>query len=66
MTEKLSPPPIPDRPLLRGEKVWLRPLEERDLPADRLFDPHLRSFMVRGPSPMPFVSSFMMTPIVFR
>jgi ribosomal-protein-alanine N-acetyltransferase len=25
--------PIPDRPLLRGEKVWLRPLEERDLPA---------------------------------
>jgi hypothetical protein len=26
-------PPIPDRPLLRGEKVWLRPLEERDLSA---------------------------------
>jgi RimJ/RimL family protein N-acetyltransferase len=26
-------PPIPDRPLLRGEKVWLRPVEERDLPA---------------------------------
>ena len=25
--------PIPDRPLLRGEKVWPRPLEERDLPA---------------------------------
>ena len=25
--------PIPDRPLLRGEKVWLRPLEERDMPA---------------------------------
>jgi hypothetical protein len=26
-------PAVPDRPLLRGEKVWLRPLEERDLPA---------------------------------
>lgn len=26
-------PPIPARPLLRGEKVWLRPMEERDLPA---------------------------------
>jgi RimJ/RimL family protein N-acetyltransferase len=26
-------PPIPDRPLLRGEKVWLRPMEERDLTA---------------------------------
>lgn len=26
-------PPVPDRPLLRGEKVWLRPLEERDLVA---------------------------------
>lgn len=26
-------PPIPDRPLLRGEKVWLRPMEERDLPS---------------------------------
>jgi len=25
--------PIPERPLLRGEKVWLRPLEERDMPA---------------------------------
>jgi RimJ/RimL family protein N-acetyltransferase len=25
--------PIPERPLLRGERVWLRPLEERDLPA---------------------------------
>lgn len=25
--------PIPDRPLLRGEKVWLRPLEERDMGA---------------------------------
>ena len=26
-------PPVPERPLLRGEKVWLRPLEERDLGA---------------------------------
>jgi ribosomal-protein-alanine N-acetyltransferase len=26
-------PPIPERPLLRSERVWLRPLEERDLPA---------------------------------
>jgi len=26
-------PSIPDRPLLRGERVWLRPLERRDLPA---------------------------------
>jgi RimJ/RimL family protein N-acetyltransferase len=26
-------PPIPDRPLLRGERIWLRPLERRDLPA---------------------------------
>jgi RimJ/RimL family protein N-acetyltransferase len=26
-------PPIPDRPLLRGDKIWLRPIEERDLPA---------------------------------
>jgi RimJ/RimL family protein N-acetyltransferase len=29
----LERPPIPDRPLLRGERVWLRPLERRDLPA---------------------------------
>jgi RimJ/RimL family protein N-acetyltransferase len=31
----VEPPrlPIPERPLLRGERVWLRPLEERDLPA---------------------------------
>ena len=28
-----TPLPIPDRPLLRGERVWLRPLEERDLTA---------------------------------
>jgi RimJ/RimL family protein N-acetyltransferase len=26
-------PPVPERPLLRGERVWLRPLEERDMPA---------------------------------
>lgn len=26
-------PIVPDRPLIHGEKVWLRPLEERDLPA---------------------------------
>jgi RimJ/RimL family protein N-acetyltransferase len=38
MTDPTSPatqalPAIPDRPMLRGERVWLRPLEERDLPA---------------------------------
>lgn len=32
MTDMTSPP-IPDRPLIRGERVWLRPLEERDMPA---------------------------------
>ena len=26
-------PPVPERPLLHGERVWLRPLEERDLAA---------------------------------
>lgn len=26
-------PTIPDRPLLSGQQTWLRPLEERDLPA---------------------------------
>lgn len=26
-------PPVPERPLLRGERVWLRPLEEGDMPA---------------------------------
>ncbi len=26
-------PAIPERPLLRGERLWLRPLEERDMPA---------------------------------
>jgi hypothetical protein len=31
MTDKPGArPPIPDRPLLRGERVWLRPLETRD------------------------------------
>ena len=25
--------PLPERPMLRGERVWLRPLEERDMPA---------------------------------
>jgi RimJ/RimL family protein N-acetyltransferase len=25
--------PVPDRPMLRGERVWLRPLEGRDMPA---------------------------------
>jgi RimJ/RimL family protein N-acetyltransferase len=33
MTDKLPRPPVPDRPLLKGERVWLRPIEERDLPA---------------------------------
>lgn len=33
MTDDLQRPPIPDRPLLRGERVWLRPMEERDLAA---------------------------------
>ncbi|HEY7331577.1 MAG TPA: GNAT family protein [Candidatus Limnocylindria bacterium] len=31
MTE--SRPPVPERPLLSGDRVWLRPLEERDMPA---------------------------------
>jgi RimJ/RimL family protein N-acetyltransferase len=25
--------PVPDRPVLRGERIWLRPLEERDMAA---------------------------------
>jgi RimJ/RimL family protein N-acetyltransferase len=38
MTESTIPaegptPSIPDRPMLGGERVWLRPLEERDMPA---------------------------------
>ena len=32
MTETPTPP-VPERPLLRGERVWLRPLEARDMPA---------------------------------
>ncbi len=33
-TEPMPPiPSVPERPLLRGERVWLRPLEERDMPA---------------------------------
>jgi RimJ/RimL family protein N-acetyltransferase len=33
MTKQDDQPPIPARPLLRAERVWLRPVEERDLPA---------------------------------
>jgi RimJ/RimL family protein N-acetyltransferase len=33
MSDEAPRPPIPERPLLRGERVWLRPLEARDLPA---------------------------------
>lgn len=33
MTEPQPLPPVPDRPLLHGERIWLRPIEERDLPA---------------------------------
>jgi RimJ/RimL family protein N-acetyltransferase len=33
MSDDESRPPAPDRPLLRGEEVWLRPLEKRDMPA---------------------------------
>ena len=33
MTQEPTPPTVPERPLLHGERVWLRPLEERDLPA---------------------------------
>jgi len=33
MNGEQARPPIPDRPLLRGERVWLRPLEPRDMPA---------------------------------
>ena len=33
MSEALERPPIPERLLLRGERVWLRPLEARDMPA---------------------------------
>ena len=30
---ELGHPPVPERPLIRGERIWLRPLEERDLAA---------------------------------
>lgn len=33
MTEAERPVPVPERPLLRGDRVWLRPLEARDMPA---------------------------------
>jgi RimJ/RimL family protein N-acetyltransferase len=33
MSEDGSTPPIPERPLLRGARVWLRPLEPRDMQA---------------------------------
>ena len=33
MTDEQQRPPIPERPLLRGERVWLRPLEPRDMAA---------------------------------
>jgi RimJ/RimL family protein N-acetyltransferase len=26
-------PPVPERPMLKGERIWLRPLEERDMTA---------------------------------
>ena len=29
----MSDQQIPDRPLIHGTQVWLRPMEERDLPA---------------------------------
>jgi len=32
MSEEVTPP-VPERPLLHGDRVWLRPLEGRDLPA---------------------------------
>jgi RimJ/RimL family protein N-acetyltransferase len=32
-TESTESPPIPERPLLRGQRTWLRPIEERDLAA---------------------------------
>ncbi|HET6744776.1 MAG TPA: GNAT family protein [Candidatus Limnocylindria bacterium] len=36
MTDSAVPPdrpPIPERPMIQGQRVWLRPLEERDMPA---------------------------------
>jgi hypothetical protein len=33
VSDETARPPVPERPLLRGERVWLRPLEARDMPA---------------------------------
>jgi RimJ/RimL family protein N-acetyltransferase len=33
MSEADTRPPVPERPLLRGERIWLRPMEARDMPA---------------------------------
>ena len=33
MSDEAPRPPVPERPLLRGERVWLRPLEPQDMPA---------------------------------
>jgi RimJ/RimL family protein N-acetyltransferase len=33
MSDGQATPPIPERPLLRGERVWLRPMEPRDMAA---------------------------------
>jgi RimJ/RimL family protein N-acetyltransferase len=33
MSDEAPRAPIPERPLLSGERVWLRPLEARDMPA---------------------------------
>jgi RimJ/RimL family protein N-acetyltransferase len=33
VTQEPTPPTVPERPLLHGERVWLRPLEERDMRA---------------------------------
>jgi RimJ/RimL family protein N-acetyltransferase len=33
MSDEESRPPVPERPLLHGARVWLRPLEARDMPA---------------------------------
>jgi RimJ/RimL family protein N-acetyltransferase len=33
MSDEAPRPLIPERPLLRGDRVWLRPLEARDMPA---------------------------------
>jgi hypothetical protein len=33
MSNEESRTPVPERPLLHGARVWLRPLEARDMPA---------------------------------